>query len=146
MKTALFDVNVLVALMWPEHQHHAAAHAWSLNRGQSRWATCPLTELGFIRLIMNPAFSRKAVPFQHAFALLRQAVSDSRHDFWSDRVAVVDAMEVFAPRVQGHGQLTDAYLLCVAKQHKGALATFDDGIRSIAVPEYASALEIIPTA
>ena len=25
----LLDVNVLIALAWPNHVHHAAAHTWS---------------------------------------------------------------------------------------------------------------------
>ncbi len=146
MKPALLDVNVLTALMWPEHQHHAAAHAWSRNRGQARWATCPLTELGFLRLVTNPSFSRKALSFQNALALLGQAVVGERHEFWGDRLTVGSAIGKIATHIQSYGQLTDAYLLSVAKQHKGVLATFDSGIQSLAVAEFASILEIVPTA
>ena len=35
MKAALLDTNVLLALAWPNHQHHAQAHAWFAAHG---WA------------------------------------------------------------------------------------------------------------
>ena len=53
---ALLDVNVLVALFDPDHVHHEAAHDWFANEGTGGWATCPVTENGFIRVITNPAY------------------------------------------------------------------------------------------
>ncbi len=53
---ALLDVNVLVALFDPMHVHHEAAHEWfALNR-KDRWATCPLTENAFVRVLSNPGY------------------------------------------------------------------------------------------
>ena len=47
----LLDVNVLVALLVPEHQHHAASMDWfTAQAGQRGWATCAVTELGVIRV------------------------------------------------------------------------------------------------
>ncbi len=145
MKTALLDVNVLAALMWPEHQHHAAAHTWWGHRGHARWATCPVTELGFLRLLMNPIFSRKALPFKNALALLQQAVDSERHEFWRDSLPASAATAHVAARIQGHRQITDAYLLSVARQHNGMVATFDSGMLSLAVGDYSASLQIIPT-
>ncbi|MCC6764048.1 MAG: hypothetical protein IT293_05225 [Deltaproteobacteria bacterium] len=50
MKAALLDTNVLLALAWPNHQHHSAAHGWFAARAKKGWATCAFTQLGFIRL------------------------------------------------------------------------------------------------
>ena len=61
MNTALLDVNILTALLWPAHEHHDAAHRWFRARARGRWATCPLTQLGFVRIVSNPAFSREAL-------------------------------------------------------------------------------------
>ncbi|MBL8175293.1 MAG: hypothetical protein JNK48_11535 [Bryobacterales bacterium] len=48
----LLDVNVLLAIAWPNHQfHRAAVKAVS---ARNRWATCALTQLGFIRLSSIP--------------------------------------------------------------------------------------------
>jgi len=57
MKRALPDVNVLLVLTWPDHQHHAAAQAWFRREGRQGWAPCDLTQLSFVRLSSNPTFT-----------------------------------------------------------------------------------------
>lgn len=42
MKIALLDTNVLLALAWPNHQHHAQAHAWFNLEAKNGWATCAI--------------------------------------------------------------------------------------------------------
>src|ERR1700719_2913940 len=49
MAKYLLDTNVLLALAWPSHEFHEAAHSW-WTHSRKRWATCALTELAFIRL------------------------------------------------------------------------------------------------
>ena len=49
------------------------------------------------------------------------------------------------PALQGYRQLTDAYLLALASRHKGTLATFDRGLRTLAGATFASFLEVVPT-
>ena len=61
MKPALLDVNVLLALAWPNHQHHAASHRWFRREAGNGWAICALTQLAFIRLSSNPAYTAEAV-------------------------------------------------------------------------------------
>jgi uncharacterized protein len=51
---ALLDVNALVALAWDSHVHHARVRAWFAENSSSGWATCPLTESGFVRVSSNP--------------------------------------------------------------------------------------------
>ena len=47
--------------------------------------------------------------------------------------------------LRGHQQLTDAYLLGMARHRKGVLATFGRGLRTLATGPLAAALEIVPT-
>jgi hypothetical protein len=47
------DLNVLVALTWPNHVHHAQARTWFLGVNRAGWATCPITEAGLIRVSSN---------------------------------------------------------------------------------------------
>ena len=68
--TALLDVNVLIALAWPNHVHHAAARAWFKERQEDGWATCPLTEAGFVRVSCNPAVVRHQVTVLDAITVL----------------------------------------------------------------------------
>jgi predicted nucleic acid-binding protein len=48
-------------------------------------------------------------------------------------------------RLQGDGQLTDAYLLALAHRRKGVLAAFDRGLRTLAGDEFGASVEIVPT-
>ncbi|HLL89632.1 MAG TPA: TA system VapC family ribonuclease toxin [Tepidisphaeraceae bacterium] len=55
MPVHLLDANVLIALGWPTHAHHAVAHRWFASAAAADgWATCPLTQLGFVRVSTNP--------------------------------------------------------------------------------------------
>ena len=57
-RVALLDVNVLVALFNPVHVHQELAHDWFADHRASGWATCPLTENGFLRVLGNAAAIR----------------------------------------------------------------------------------------
>jgi len=143
--TALLDLNILTALLWPAHEHHDAAHAWFGTRGRARWATCPVTQLGFVRLTSNAAFSREALSPRDAVALLDVNLQHPAHEFWSEQVSVPAAMKGLEVRSRGHRQVTDVYLLSLAGRHRGVLATFDRGLYAFAVDTFAAALELVPT-
>jgi len=130
--TALLDLNVFVALVWPTHEHHAAAHSWLRARGQQRWASCPVTELGFVRILSNPAFSSDALKPADAFALLVRNTAHPRHEFWPDTLSVSRGLKTLLAGIAGHRQITDAYLLALAAHRKGLLATFDKGLSQLA--------------
>ena len=53
----LLDVNVLIALLDPNHAFHERAHAWWSGEVRA-WASCPLTENGAIRIMASPNYSR----------------------------------------------------------------------------------------
>jgi toxin-antitoxin system PIN domain toxin len=145
VKTALLDLNILTALLWPAHEHHEAAHRWFGARTAGRWATCALTQLGLVRLLSNPAFSRDALTPVEAAALLAENIAHPAHEFWAERIQVPAAIKAMGPALRGYRQLTDAYLLALAGRRKGVLATFDGGVRSLAGEKMASAVEIVPT-
>jgi toxin-antitoxin system PIN domain toxin len=137
---------VLIAMLWPTHEHFDAAHEWFSGRGSGeRWATCPLTQLAFVRIVSNPAFSRDALAPEDALRLLERNLAHPAHVFWPDDVGLADAVGPLAPRLQGHRQLTDVYLLGLALRQRGALATFDGGLRGLAGGDRAAGLEIVPT-
>jgi hypothetical protein len=145
VKTALLDVNVLTALLWPAHEHHETAHRWFGARANARWATCSLTQLGFVRIVSNPAFSRDALSPAAAVVLLAENLTHPAHEFWTESLQVPAAIKGMENGLQGYRQLTDAYLLALARHRKGVLATFDRGLRTFAGDAFDSALEIVPT-
>ena len=122
MKAALLDTNVLLALAWPNHQDHAAAHTWFGASARKGWATCAFTQLGFIRLSSNPAYTPDAVSPQDAATLLQQWIRLKGHRFWASPPA--DNPAIYA-RAIGHQQVHDAWLVEVARQNSGRLVTLD---------------------
>jgi hypothetical protein len=145
VKPALLDVNVLTALLWPAHEHHDAAHRWFAARGRAGWATCALTQLAFVRVTSNPAFSRDALSPREAAALLADNLAHPAHQFWTDELSVPAAIKGVETRLQGYRQLTDAYLMALAVERKSVLATFDQGLRTLASATGASAIELVPS-
>lgn len=142
---ALLDVNVLVALFDEMHVHHEAAHQWFGQNRELGWATCPLTENGFVRVISNPAYPGRGTSLPDAIARLEEFRASGDHSFWPDSVSLRDG-SLFRPRhLTGHRQLTDVYLPALAFQHGGRLATFDRTIplRSVtgARPEHLAIVE-----
>ena len=122
MKAALLDINVLLALAWPNHQHHSHAQAWFGANASEGWATCALTQLGFIRLSSNPAFSSNAVSPRNAASLLSAWTRHEAHLFLQSPPA--DDSSIYGS-VLGHKQVNDAWLVEVARQNNGCLVTLD---------------------
>jgi toxin-antitoxin system PIN domain toxin len=114
----LLDVNFLLACAWQTHQRHAAANAW-LGKQQT-FATCPISQLGFLRVSMSPAFR---ADFSDALVALDGVLSQRGTTFIPDDLPAAD----IAP-VTGYADTTDAYLVALAKAHGLKLATLDDAL------------------
>ena len=144
-RPALLDVNILLALFDPEHVHHEIAHDWFADNHTAGWATCPLTEAGFVRIVSNPAFSRDAVQPREASQVLAANTAAADHAFWPDELPFAEAVAFAGIRLVGHQQATDAYLLGLAIHRGGMLATLDRGIEALTVPKAIErkALEIV---
>ena len=127
----LLDVNVLIAMAWPTHRAHEKVQEWLARHAREGWATCPLTQTAFVRILSNPAFSPNALTPADALALLQANLGHPAHRFWPDDLSLVQALEPFAPRLAGHQQVTDAYLLGLAMHKKGKLATMDRAVRAL---------------
>lgn len=125
---ALLDVNVLVALAWPNHVHHDQAQRWFGRVGPEGWATCPPTLSGFVRVSSNPAIPHAVTP-PAAMELLRRLVDVGDHVFLADDISIVEAPEVDRARIASHSLVTDAHVLAIARRHGGRLATLDRGIQ-----------------
>lgn len=128
---ALPDVNLLIALAWPNHVHHATALRWFRQQQEDGWATCPATQSGFVRVSSNRFALPDAKSPHEAILLLRRIVDLPGHVFWNDDVALATTKEVEPAKLQGHRQVTDAHLVALAIRRKGYLATFDGGIRQL---------------
>ena len=130
---ALLDVNVLLALLDMAHVHHLRARAWFSQQAAQGWASCPLTQNGFVRVISQPKYPQP-ITTAAAIALLAGPISTNLHEFWPADLSILDASVLDRSRVHGPRQLTDLYLLALAVQRGGCLATFDTTIPLSAVP------------
>lgn len=142
--TLLLDVNVLIALAWPNHVHHASARAWFETRRQDGWATCPLTEAGFVRLSCNPSVVRHDVTPFDAIGVLERLTRLDSHTFWPLDQSIRHLPETIVTRLRGYRQITDAVLLSVAMQRNGLLATLDAGISGLVSDDERAYLCVIP--
>ena len=127
----LFDVNILIALAWPQHVHHTQAHTWFERVGRQAWATCPLTQLGFVRISSNPKIISDAVSPRAAATMLGKMVALPGHTFWVDDLPVNGLAAMAGTALTGHRQVTDAYLIELARHHRGVLATLDAGLAEL---------------
>ena len=146
MAVSLLDVNVLLALAWPTHIHHMAAHRWFAEKSAAGWATCPLTQLGFVRLGMQPAVVKVPILFGDVMDALAKMTANDAHCFWPLEGGVGSIRDELRARVVGHHQLTDCILLDLAIRKQGRLASFDRRILGLLSPDSVlrDALEIIP--
>ena len=132
--TRLLDINVLLAIAWPQHVHHASAKRLLVSqtgRGKLSIATCPITQLGFVRISMN--IKGYAADFESARSLLTSLVNHWKieHSFWPDDFSILSGRLKHNP---GPNQLTDAYLAALAENRGNSrLATFDAGIKGPSV-------------
>jgi uncharacterized protein len=139
----LLDLNVLIALIDNEHQHYQRAHEWFGSPGDKEWGTCPLTEAGLIRYVMNPAAGFPAAGLEAAIDALGKLAQRPGHRFWPITNGWGTLTADFASCIFGHEQVTDAYLLGMAIKEDGVLVTFDKGIRYLAGPQYADNVLIL---
>lgn len=146
MTTYLLDVNLFLALAWPNRVHHALAHSWLRQQADDRWATCPFTEAAFVRLSCNPRVVQRTLLPAQALDVLRRNTEAAAHVFWPDDLPFLEAVAPFRQQLAGHRQVTDAYLLGLACRRRGVLATFDQGLTALAPASSAlhARLQVVP--
>jgi len=127
--TALLDVNALVALAWDSHVHHVVIRTWFADRAHEGWATCPLTESGFVRVSSNRNVLPHAIPVEDARGVMRAIRAVAAHRFLVDDVSITDGD---VPHLSGYRQVTDAHLLTLARRRGARVVTFDRGLNRLA--------------
>jgi uncharacterized protein len=125
---ALLDVNALVALAWDSHVHHAQMREWFAEHSAGGWATCPLTESGFVRVSANPHVLPAPIGVASARSVLSALRARDSHRFLADDVSLSDGD---VPRIAGYRQVTDAHLLTLARRRGVRVVTFDSGMLAL---------------
>ena len=120
----LLDTNALLALAWPNHQFHSAVVRRLDRRPTPQWATCLLTQLGFVRLSSNPGIVDVRKTPGQALDLLRRLIADKYHSYLEVLPSLASIESTLRPLL-GHQQVTDAYLVAVAEANDATLLTLD---------------------
>ena len=129
---------------WPSHVHHAAARAWFDDRRDRGWATCPITEPGFVRISCNPQVVRHHMTPLDAIAVLGALARLGSHSFWPVDRSIVRLPEAIRDRLRGYRQITDAVLLATAMHRDGQLATLDSALDRLFPARERRFLSVIP--
>jgi len=122
-KVHLLDSNILIALATPEHSLNARAAAW--YRIGHRFATCPITQGALYRFHLRAGVDATA---ESAKLLLESISTLPLHEFWPDDVSYLDLPSA---RITGHKQVTDAYLVLLARSRGGTLVTMDRALAAL---------------
>lgn len=139
----LLDVNVLIALVDTAHVHHVPATRLFVAAQPHGWATCPITENGFLRILGRPSIDLGLNSPSVARTLLHSLLATPGHQFWPDDLSLADSL--FFPVLPSSRNLTDFYMLGLAVKHGGRFATFDQGIDASIIPGGLAAYYLIPT-
>ena len=86
-----------------------------------------------MRVVSNPRFQPDPPRPAEAAAQLRKFCASGHHHTWTDTVSLRDEKLFALGAARGHGQVTDVYLLGLARRMDGTLATFDRTIPLSAV-------------
>ncbi len=129
---ALLDVNVLLALFDADHVDHRVARSWLEREIGTGWASCAITQNGFVRIVSQPRYP-SPVPPAEAMWRLELATKTGDHEFWPCELSVLDNRRIDRTRVHGPRQVTDVYLLALAVAKGGRFVTFDRSVPLTAV-------------
>jgi len=118
----LADGNVLVALTVSDHVHQRAVADW-FELAEPDLATCPITQGTLLRFLLREGQSAAT-----AIGVLDEIRAQPWHCFWPDDV---EYLEEHLVGVIGHRQVTDAYLVVLARAHGGSVVTLDRGLAAL---------------
>lgn len=130
---ALLDINVLLALLDGDHVDHERARSWISDEIGQGWASCAITQNGFVRIISQPRYPSPVSPSQ-AIDLLARACRTRYHEFWPCATSILDVNAVDQSRLHSSQRVTDTYLLALAVENGGRFVTFDQSVVRSAVP------------
>ena len=129
---SLLDVNVLLALLDRDHIQHQRARRWFENEIRHGWASCAITQNGFMRIRSQPGYPGSVSPWEAAQRLATAAATE-HHEYWRCDLSVLDATVFDHERIHGPRQITDVYLLALAAHNGGRFVTFDQTVSPSAV-------------
>ena len=114
--TYLLDVSTLVAFLWETHEFNDRAVRWMKGK---KLATCPITELGFVRVSVNGY----GADLPNAREMLRSFLETYKPQF-----IPCDISALSGEQPASVSKTTDFYIANLAEKHGLKFATLDERI------------------
>ena len=137
----LLDVNVLIALGDRAHQFHRLVRGWFQTNLRDGWATCPITENGFVRILGHTSYESFPGGVNDARAALAILVAAPGHQFWPDDISLGDRNLIHS--LGESKSITDIYLLALAAHRQARFVTLDQRVDPQLVSDGTSAIMIL---
>lgn len=115
------DGNVLIALMIKSHAAYGRATQW-LDALNEPFATCSVSQGTLVRLHMHLAKDQSS---DAAWKALAEIEAHPQHVYWDGDLPYSNVPH---RQIQGHRQVTDAWLVELARRNGGKVATLDQGM------------------
>jgi len=131
MKPCLADVNVLLALLVRQHEHHKAARRWFDRLAAGEAGLCRFVQLALIRLLGNRhIMGDDAVPAATAWRLIDELAQDERIAFAPEPDFLDSVLPTLLNSPVPTGKLIgDAYLAAFSIAGSRRMVTLDRGFR-----------------
>jgi toxin-antitoxin system PIN domain toxin len=131
MKRCLVDVNILLALLVRQHEHHHPARKWFEALAAGEAGVCRLVQLALIRLLGNRSIlGGDAISASAAWRLIEELIDDERLDFLAEPPQLEEILPSLLVYPIPTGKLVnDAYLAAFAIAASRRLVTLDRGFR-----------------
>jgi uncharacterized protein len=113
----LLDVNVILASRWTTHSDHVAVKSWI--ESATEFHTCPISELGFVRISLTAAYQ---ATWREVLETLERLHARRGYRFLADDVDGATSPET------NSNDTTDAHLVTLARVHGLKLATLDEAL------------------
>lgn len=130
-KTALLDVNILIALLDRHHQFHQLTTTWFYHwkHASNHWLSCPMTQNDCLRILSLPSH-KNGIGLMAVKQELTNLTNSTHHRFISDNISLLQDELINWQHIQGSKQLTDAYLLALAKYNHAIFVSLDGRIET----------------
>ena len=131
----LVDINVLIARLDSDHEHHQRTVQWWHRNVTDGWATCPITENGFIRILGRPTYPGwPGTPERAASALRQLIVALPGHRFFADEISPLSKNLFPNLSKVTPSQITDLYLLALAVHHDATFVSHGKRVKAQRIP------------
>lgn len=117
-------MNVLIALLDENHTNHATVSDWFAENIALGWASCPITQNGFVRIVSQSSYPHR-LGIAEAVRRLNAAISTRYHRFVADDISLFAGAFVSDWQTMSSARLTDTYLLALAVTHGFRFVSLD---------------------